>query len=679
MAARDHERLGLPSPPTAPQLFTDAELRLLTAICDTFVPSLTQQDDPCGYFALAASDTGVPQAVADAIAALPSDDDRAELRLLLRLLNSPGLALTLAGQYKPFTALESAARERFLHGMAVSPIPQLRTGFQALKRLTLVHFHALTDAYGRNPTWPAIGYSGPISEPPAEPKPIIPLAIEHDTTLDCDVVVVGSGAGGGVVAGELALAGKAVVVLEKGGYYNEADFNQLELDMFSRLYLDRGAAASKDQSLTVLAGSCLGGGTVINYTTSFRTPDRVRDEWARGFGLPIFADAEYDRSMDAVSARIGVNREHNQPSCRDEIMARGLGRLGYHVDAMPRNVVGCTQDEVCGFCGFGCQGGHKRSTLKTHIQDAYDHGARIVVRANADWVLIEGGRAVGVAATVQADDGRSYRLAVRAKAVVVACGTIHTPALLLRSGLRNPNIGRHLRLHPATGVWGLFDDEIRPWTGTMQALYSDQIADMDGQGYGAKFETAPVHPSLAMLAYTWESGRQFKQLMTKFSHMSVVGVLLRDHDGGQITINKQGLPVIRYRLSRRDTAHLRRGVREGAQMLTAAGAREVFTSQARWVSHRPGGGDTLDAFMRRADAVGYGPNRIALLTFHQMASCRMGADPRTSAIDGENEAHEVRGLYVTDASAFPTASGVNPMLTIMAIAHRAAQGIKAEV
>jgi choline dehydrogenase-like flavoprotein len=678
MAAHDHGVIAPASAPAAAQIFTDADMRLLAAICDTFAPSLAQQDDPHSYFALAASHLGVPRAVAEAIAALPSNDDRAELCLLLKLLHSPALGLTLAGQYKPFIALAADARERFLRTMATSPIPQLRTGFQALKRLTLVHFHCLTDARGHNPTWRALGYSGPISAPSPQPKPIAPLMIERDATLDCDVVVVGSGAGGGVVAGELAMAGKSVIVLEKGGYYNEADFNQLELDMFGKLYLDRGAAASKDQSLTVLAGSCLGGGTVINYTTSFRTPDRVRDEWARGYSLPVFASAEYDRSLDVVSARISVNRAHNRPSRRDEIMARGLQQLGYHVDAMPRDVDGCTQDEMCGFCGLGCQGGHKRSTLKTFLQDAYDHGARIVVHANADRVLIERGRAVGVAATVHGADRRSYRLTVRARAVVVACGTIHTPALLLRSGLRNPNIGRHLRLHPATGVWGLFDEEVRPWFGTLQALYSDQVVDMDGRGYGAKFETAPVHPSLAILAQTWESGRQFKQLMTRFSHMSVVGVLLRDRDGGRITVNKQGLPVIQYRLSPADTAHMRRGLREAAQVLIGAGAREIYTSQARWVGHRPGG-DTLDDFMRRADAVGYGPNRMALLTFHQMASCRMGGDPRISAIDGENQTHEVRGLYVADASVFPTASGVNPMLTIMAIAHRAAQGIKALV
>ena len=170
----------------------------------------------------------------------------------------------------------------------------------------------------------------------------------------------------------------------------------------------------------------------------------------------------------------------------------------------------------CGFCGLGCQGGHKRSTLKTYLQAAYDQGARMVVRASAERVLIEGGRAVGVIATVygarwaaapadraRESGGRGLRRDTHAGAAAAL-------------GAAQPHIGRHLRLHPATGIWGMFDEQVQPWTGTMQALYSDQVVDMDGQGYGAKFETAAVHPSLPMLGFAWESGRQFKQLMTNF-------------------------------------------------------------------------------------------------------------------------------------------------------------------
>src|SRR5262249_30178632 len=215
-----------------------------------------------------------------------------------------------------------------------------------------------------------------------------------------------------------------------------------------------------------------------------------------------------------------------------------------------------------------------------------------------DRVLIAQGRAVGVLASVKAADGQTCRLTVHAKVVVAACGAIHTPALLLRSGLRNPHIGRHLGLHPVSGVWGIFDEDVRPWSGTMQALYSDQLIDMDGRGYGAKFETAPIHPSLPMLGFPWENGRQFKRLMTHFSHMSVLGVLLRDRDGGRITIDRQGLPVIDYRLSAYDTDHMRRGLREAANVLLAAGARELFTGQARRGSHPPRRTDSPDGLMR---------------------------------------------------------------------------------
>jgi choline dehydrogenase-like flavoprotein len=210
----------------------------------------------------------------------------------------------------------------------------------------------------------------------------VPFAITADSTLDCDVVVIGSGAGGGVVAGELARAGKSVVLLEKGAYLNEADFTHREDDGLSRLYDARGLTATSDLGLLLLQGSCLGGGTVVNYTTSFRTPRAVRVQWAKEHGLPHFTSPEFTRNLDAVAQRIHVNADHAEPSGRDRVMIRGLERCGWHHGLLPRNVDGCPQDDGCGYCIYGCRHGAKRSTLVTYLQDAYDHSARIVVSAD---------------------------------------------------------------------------------------------------------------------------------------------------------------------------------------------------------------------------------------------------------------------------------------------------------
>lgn len=601
--------------------------------------------------------------VARKIASLPRAADRAELDLLLRLLDSRAVNLLFSGVARPFTQMSADQRERCLRGWAMSRLPQRRKAFQALKRLTTVT-HYTTPGAART-----IGYPGPLGPPPATPKPIRPVVIERDTTLTCDVVIVGSGAGGGVVAAELAAAGKDVVVLEKGGYRNEADFTHQEGDALETMYDAGGLLATSDLGLVVLQGATLGGGTVINYTTSFPTPESVRRQWATEHNLPHFESAEFTRSLDAVARRIGVNTDHAKPSGRDQLLIRGLEQLGWHHGLLPRDVRGCPQDDECGYCGMGCRRGAKQSTLITYLQDAAQRGARMVVNCDVRRVVIERAVATGI-------EGRAgnFALTVRAKAVVVAAGSVHSPALLLRSGLTLPALGRHLALHPATAVLADMEHDVRPWTGTVQAHFSDQFADLDA-GYGFKFETAPIHPSLQALAAPWESAAGHRDRMAKLPRTALVGILLRDRIGGRVRVDRDGTAVVDYRLSGYDRAHLRRAIAGAAEVLEAAGARDIWLPLARDVSYRPGAQEARQDWLRRVDAAGWGPNQILLVTFHQMASCRMGASAGDSVVDAEHRVWGIRGLYVADASVFPSASGVNPMLTVMAIAHRAAQMI----
>ncbi|MDP3909860.1 MAG: GMC family oxidoreductase [Gemmatimonadales bacterium] len=608
--------------------------------------------------------------VAAKIATLPRSADRAELDLLLRLLDQPLLNLLLCGIARPFSRMPPAQRERCLRDWATSRLAGRRKAFQALKRLVTVT-HYTDPAASRT-----IGYPGPLGPPPDTAKPIRPLTIAGDTTLTCDVVIVGSGAGGGVLAAELAGAGYEVVVLEKGGYRNEADFTHDEGDALATMYDAGGLLATRDLGLVILQGATLGGGTVINYTTSFGTPPAVRDEWATAHGLPHFIGQEFSHSLEAVARRIGVSTDQAAPSGRDRVLIRGLERLGWHHGVLPRNVRGCAQDDGCGYCGFGCRHGAKQSTLITTLQDAYERGAQIVVDCAVQRVTLAAGAATGVEARVG-----PHALQVRARAVVVAAGAIHSPALLLRSGIRAPALGRHLALHPATAVLGEMDEDVRPWSGTVQAHYSDQFADLD-RGYGFKFETAPMHPALQALAAPWESAAQYRDRMSRLPRTALCGILLRDRVGGRVTVDRDGAPVVQYRLSRYDGGHLRQALAAAAELLEAAGAREIWVPLARWISYRPaaGGGDRgRRAWLDRVDAAGWGPNELLLVTFHQMASCRMGGDARTSVVDAGHRVRGVRGLYVADASVFPSASGVNPMLTVMGIAHRAAGVIGADL
>ena len=399
--------------------------------------------------------------------------------------------------------------------------------------------------------------------------------------------------------------------------------------------------------------------TTINYTTSFRTPDDVRSEW----GEP-FTSAEYDASLDAVYKRLGVTMNEGRPSRRDEAMGRGLERLGWHVAAMPRNVRGCEQDAVCGRCGFGCPLGAKQSTLVTWLVDAHAAGARIVASTRAQRIDVANGTARAVVARTSA----GHSVMVRARAAVVCAGALHTPVLLRASGLANQNIGRHLHLHPTTGVSGVFDEEIRPWEGTMQALYSDQHRDLDGTGYGLKYETAPIHPGVLVAFAPWNGAREHAELVAQLPNLTGIVLLLRDRSEGEVRAGRDGTSRVRYRLAPDDLRHVHLGLDGAAQILEAAGARRIFSSHARPVSYEPAH-TSREQFLREADAVGYGPGRCTFYAFHPMGSARLGASASSAVTKPDGETWETRGLYVMDASSFPSASGVNPMITIEAIAH----------
>jgi long-chain-alcohol oxidase len=248
---------------------------------------------------------------------------------------------------------------------------------------------------------------------------------------------------------------------------------------------------------------------------------------------------------------------------------------------------------------------------------------------------------------------------VRTCTVVVAAGAIETPALLVRSGLKNPNIGSGLRLHPATAVFGIFDEEIRPWEGTMQALYSDQHRHLDG-GYGIKYETVPAHPALLTAAVPWDGAAEHARLMASLPRLSGIAVIPRDRGSGRVRIGRDGEPIATYRLAPDDARRLATGVDGAGRILAAAGAREIFSANARLQRF-------TDGFP--AGAFRFGPGRGALYSFHLMGSARMGASPAMSAANEAGETWETPNLVVADGSAFPTASGVNPMITIEAIAH----------
>ncbi|HLZ11097.1 MAG TPA: FAD-dependent oxidoreductase [Candidatus Acidoferrum sp.] len=645
---------------------TPRQKHALEAICETFFPK--KEGWP------SAVEMGVPEALAEALELNPRTRDRAQFSNLLDIWDSKLHGFLLAGEFEHFSMLAKEVREGMLRSWADSSMRKRRAAFQALRKAIGFLYVMLPERGGASRVWRKIKFPGPLGvQRPAAARALTAEVPEKETKATCDVCVIGSGAGGGVAAAELAAAGKDVLVMEAGNYYDDADFDGAELAGFRRLYLEGGFAGTQDQSVGFLAGECLGGGTVVNYCTSFRTPDDVREEWAEA-GAKWIAGAEYTKSLDAVCERLHVNREQNRVSAREQVLERGLETLGWHVDAMPRNVKECEQGKVCGYCGYGCAIGAKQSTTKTWLADAQARGARILIGTRAERVRIEAGTATGVEAVSKG----GHRVSVKCKALVVACGAIHTAALLLRSGLDNKHIGRHLHLHPVSNVCGIFEEEIRPWEGTMQAIYSDEFRQMTGN-YGVKFETTALQPVIAMAPLAWRNPEQCRGLMEKFVNTAAIGVLLRDRFGGRVKVDSEGNPVSHYSLSEFDRAHLRRGFLGAAQILEAAGAKTIYSPHAKFCSYEPGKRGSIETFEREMDRAGWESGQVSLFSFHIMGTARLGDSPATSATNPDGETWEARNLFVMDGASFPSASGVNPMITIEAIAHRNARALGATI
>ncbi|RMF81612.1 MAG: oxidoreductase [Chloroflexi bacterium] len=657
--------------------FNEREQQTILRICDTLIPAL-QIDAPDVHplYETGAYHLNIPQEVIEILPEVASPEDLTLLRIFFGAIEFGVFNGMTANQWGAFSQAPLETRTAILQSWANSRLPIARRTFQALKRLTLFLFYSTMPDDNRHPAWQTFNYDGPPQNN-ASPAPTIePYRIDETDTLYTHVLVIGSGAGGGVVAGELAAAGFDVIVAEKGGYYHEADFHGKERDSAEQFFEKRGALTTADNAVLLLAGSTLGGGTTINWTASFRTPQYVLREWATQYGFTGAASADFQASLDAVSERIHVCTEASHANPQNELLAAGCKALGYKVDVIPRNVKDC-QD--CGFCNFGCRFGAKQSTLKTYLQDAHKRGARILVRAHVERVTYKRGVANGAIITITDSNQQQRRITIKAKVVVVAAGALHTPALLLRSGLGNANIGANLHLHPATVIYGLFDEPVRGWEGPPMTRYSPHFANMDGAGYGFRLETAPVHPGIAALTLPWQSGRQHKDLMQQLDHLANILIIVRDRHGGRVQIDRDGNPVPHYWPSRVDRRHLMRGILEALRVHHAAGAKELSSPHNAPLLFRDGQDGDFEDYLDRVAARSLKRNAFPLFSAHQMSSCRIGGDTSRGAVDPTGESYEVKNLFVADGSVLPTASGVNPMVTIMATAHFIAQHIKSKL
>ena len=664
----------------APSLLSPDERTTLLWVCGALFPRLEATGgDDAELFTADAISLGVPGAIEEALAAVPQEQVQ-DFRLLLRALDHPLFVLGIIGKAKSFRSLRAEDRERVLLAMATSSVPLARKGFQAVKRLASFLFYSLMDERRRNPTWRGIGYA-PIPTMPARDAALTLTHIDAPIQLEADVCIVGSGAGGGVVAAELARTGMRVIVLEQGPADQAPQFDQREIVGMQRLYLDRATTSSRDLGVAILAGSSIGGGTTVNWQTSLRLPDPIRHEFASVSGLSMFADERFTRAMDAVCDRIGVGTAESDINANNDALRRGCASLGWRCSQIPRNARGCDPTQ-CGWCLFGCRRGGKQGTAVTFLADAQGNGnVSIVPNCRVTRVVHERGRVNGVRAVARNADssmGTEFKVVVRSPMVVVAAGGIETPALLLRSGVRHPALGRNLYLHPTSAVAGVYPDTIRTWEGPAQTVMSDEHASLDGN-YGVRLEVSPAHPGLLALALPWHGARPHRAHMQRAARVAATIALTRDSAGGRVRVRREGRAAIEYRPGPRELSHLKSGIVAAVRAHVAAGAEEVITLHSRphTLDVRQATTAAIDDFCRRISTSPLDRNWSTLFSAHQMGSCRIGADAQNAVCDERGAVRGIAGLYVADASLFPASSGVNPMITIMALAKLVGEAIGA--
>lgn len=528
--------------------------------------------------------------------------------------------------------------------------------------------------------------------------------VTQDITESVDVCVVGSGAGGAVAAKELAQAGLSVVVLEAGETHDPTTFTGNTPEMLLRLFWDGGMRTTRDGSILISQGRGVGGSTVHNLCYAVRIPDAILHRWEAEFGIQDLSPINLSASFDRVEATIGVNQiREEQVNQLNRSIRRGAHVMGWRGTIQRHNrgpCPGCSADCLLG-CPISQPGVGKQSMAVSYIPQALEAGARLYTDCLVENIVVENGHAVGLTAQFRSRHTRSLgqiesttslsdrgavqtgnvaeiadrssreggKFTVRSKAVVLAAGAINSPQLWLNSRLPDPSrqVGCNLHLHPAIFVGGFFDEAVDAYRGIPQSFYVDHFLDLERNPDNG-YLLLPAFGPMALVAASMPSfGREHRDLMQVHRSIAALLVLLHDCSSGRVTVNRRGSPIIRYRLNQNDRASLTQGLIHSAQLLFAAGAKKtVLPYTRRIIMQRE---SNLEIIRQR----GIVENDILITSSHPQGTLRMGSDPRKTVVDSTGEAHAVKGLFVVDASLFPTSIAVPPMLTVAAMADRIAR------
>ncbi|TVY36428.1 Long-chain-alcohol oxidase [Lachnellula subtilissima] len=601
------------------------------------------------------------------------EDSRKGLALVLSALSTRAGSLMLTGYALPIHKQPIHIRQDILHRWSQSYIPSLNTFKKLMSQLAKVCWLRTSPTFQKVSGFPTVpGHY--------EPGPHYEYEFMQFPTgsgpeiVETDVVIVGSGCGGAVCAKNLAEAGNRVLVVDKAYYYPPSQLPMTEENASIHLFDNGGAIVTDDNSLTVISGSSWGGGGTINWSASLQTQDYVRKEWARDRGLTFFETAEFQSCLDRVCHRMGVSADHIRHNHGNKVLLEGSRKLGYHAKAVPQNTGGT--EHYCGHCGVGCGAAQKQGPVVSFLPDSAKAGAKFMEGFQVDKILFEDSnktKAIGVEGEWVSRNSRA-------------------------TGLKNWQIGRNLYLHPVNFFAAVFKEDVRPWEGGILTSVCTSFEDLDGHGHGTKIETSIMLPSLFLTMMNWTNGLEYKMNALKFRHMNGFISIARDRDTGRIYPDPiSGKPRIAYTPSAYDRAHIIEGLVAGAKICYVEGATEIhpfiegvkpfIRDPDHEIPATPTGnepdlgvsGPRFRAWLEELKRIGNKPPAGSFPSAHQMGSNRMSATAKDGVVDVKGRVWGTENLYVSDASVFPSASGVNPMVTNMAISDWISNNIAKEM
>jgi len=500
-----------------------------------------------------------------------------------------------------------------------------------------------------------------------------------DVDVKCDVCIVGSGAGGAVLAAGLVERGLSVIMLEEGGHKTNKDFDLQESTAFPMLYQDRGTRGTADLAITILQGRSVGGSTTVNWTTCYRTPERILENWRTVHGIEGLGPEDLRPHFEAVEKRLNIHEwAEVLINNNNGALKKACEALDYDYGVIRRNTKGCANS---GYCGMGCPVNGKQAMHVTYIPDAVAGGMRVFANCRAQRFETEGNKVTAIHAVVMEDERNretGVKVTIRPKLAVCSAGAINGPALLLRSGLDdNGRVGRRTFLHPVVVVVGQYPEPINAFYGAPQSVASHQFIDRGPDKLGYFIEAAPLHPMMAATAYPG-LGADMAQYMARlkffapFIALSVDG-LHPDDDGGTVSLRSDGRIQVDYPVRPFLVESMRNAHSELTKLQFAGGASVASTVHRAPIVM----GDVSE--IGKLDGGKYGALEHTIFSAHQMGGCSMGVDPTTSVVNNQLRHHRVENLYVVDGSVFPSALGVNPSESIYGLAHWATDNVASAV